>query len=106
MMKMGKGKMAVQASHASIGAYVLCRKKTPETVKAWVNEGMKKVVVKVNSQDEILAVKKEADKQKITTALIKDAGRTEIKAGTITALGIGPEKEEKIDKVTGKLKLL
>ena len=67
---------------------------------------MKKVVVKVNSQDEILAVKKEADKQKITTALIKDAGRTEIKAGTITALGIGPEKEEKIDKVTGKLKLL
>ena len=40
------------------------------------------------------------------TCFIADAGRTEVMPGTITCMGIGPDKEEKIDKVTGKLKML
>jgi peptidyl-tRNA hydrolase, PTH2 family len=102
-LKMSQGKIAAQSSHSSTEATL---KSDPEKVKAWRNEGMKKVILKVNSREELLLIKKEADKQKLTTALIKDAGKTEIKPGTITALGIGPEKEEVIDKVTGKLKLL
>ena len=102
-LKMSRGKIATQSSHASTEATL---KSDTEKVKAWRIDGMKKVVLKANSQEELLLIKKEADKQKITNALIKDAGRTEIKPGTITALGIGPEKEEIIDKVTGKLKLL
>ena len=47
-----------------------------------------------------------ADKSKLVNALIKDAGLTEIPPGTITCLAIGPDEDKKIDKITGKLKIL
>ncbi len=42
----------------------------------------------------------------MATALIEDAGLTVFKKPTITCLAIGPDKEEKIDEITGKLKIL
>ena len=45
-------------------------------------------------------------KKILPCALIKDAGRTQIEPGTITALGIGPALESDIDKYTKDLKLL
>ena len=47
-----------------------------------------------------------ADELKIPNAMIRDAGLTQVKKGEITALAIGPEEEEKIDKITRNLKLL
>lgn len=38
--------------------------------------------------------------------LLVDAGLTQIPAGTITVLGIGPVAVEKLEKVVGKLKLV
>jgi len=104
-LKMGKGKMAVQASHASIGAYMLAHKKTAETTKAWVNEGMKKVVVYVNSRKELFDLKEEIPK-KIPMFVVSDAGLTQLKPGTVTAMGIGPAENEDLDKYTNHLKLM
>src|SRR3989338_9384657 len=42
----------------------------------------------------------------IVCALITDAGRTTVEPGTVTCLGIGPDKDEKIDKIISNLKLL
>ncbi|MCH8259951.1 MAG: hypothetical protein IIC46_07080 [Planctomycetes bacterium] len=42
----------------------------------------------------------------ISCSLITDAGKTVIAPGTKTAVGIGPDSEEKIDNVTGKLKMV
>ena len=102
-LKMSAGKLAAQSSHASTEATL---KSEDPKVGAWQKDGMKKVVLKVNNQEELLKIKQKAGRTKLITALIKDAGKTEVEPGTITCLGIGPDKEEEINKVTGKLKLL
>jgi PTH2 family peptidyl-tRNA hydrolase len=102
-LKLPIGKASSQVAHASVEATL---KSDGKKVDEWKLEGMKKVVLKVENEQELLKIKKEAEKQRLVTALIKDAGRTFFKKPTITCLGIGPDKEEKIDKVTGKLKML
>ncbi len=102
-LKLSKGKMAAQAAHASISSYRAAKR---EYRKAWLREGQKKVVLKVGSEKEIYELKEKAEKMKLPFAIVRDAGLTEIPAGTVTAIGIGPAREEDIDKVTGKLDLL
>ena len=41
-----------------------------------------------------------------TMALITDAGHTVLEPGTVTCLGIGPDEEGKIDRISGKLKMM
>ncbi len=102
-LEMSVGKKCVQSSHASLGAY---RKTDKSIVKKWDSEGQKKVVLEVDSREEILKLYEKVKKGKISCFLVEDAGLTELDPGTITALGIGPDSEEKIDKITGSLKLL
>jgi len=102
-IKMGKGKLCSQSAHASILAYL----KAKETYrKKWLKEGMKKIVLKVSSEKELIELYKLAKKEELPCELIIDKGLTQVKSGTITALGIGPADDRKIDKITGKLKLL
>lgn len=102
-LKLPKGKLGAQCAHASVEAAL---KSSREVVDEWRSEGGKKVVLKVGSLEELRRFKAAAEKEKLVTALITDAGHTAIPAGTVTCLGIGPDKEEKIDKVTGQLKIL
>ncbi len=101
-LKLSKGKLAVQCSHASVEAVLKSNKKK---VDEW-RKFSKKVVLKVNDKKELLKFKKLADEVGLVNVLIKDAGLTEIEPGTITCLAIGPDKEEKINKITGMLKTL
>ena len=48
----------------------------------------------------------EARKANIPFAIINDAGLTQLPPGTTTVLGIGPSREELIDKITEHLPLL
>lgn len=101
-LKMGFGKAVAQACHASLEAY-----RTTGWIdkRKWIKEGAKKIVLKVNSEEELIELYHKAVKMGLPAALIKDAGLTQLPPGTITALAIGPAEEEKIDKITGKLKL-
>lgn len=100
---MGKGKLAAQVSHASVECLLKSHK---DDVAKWRSQGMKKVVLGVDNLEELLKFKRLADDAGLVSGLIVDAGRTQLVPGTVTCLGIGPDKEAKIDKVTGKLKLV
>lgn len=102
-LKLPKGKLASQASHASVEALLKSHK---DDIDKWKKEGMKKVVLKVKDLEELEVYKKKADEKGLVTGLITDMGKTVVEPGTTTCLGIGPDKEEKIDKVTGDLKML
>jgi PTH2 family peptidyl-tRNA hydrolase len=105
-LKMGKGKIAAQASHAAISAAEEARKRHREWWKAWLGEGQRKVVVKVKNEAELLQLKQRAGKMRLPHALIYDRGLTQLPPDTLTCLGIGPAPSEEIDKITGKLRLL
>jgi PTH2 family peptidyl-tRNA hydrolase len=105
-LKMGKGKLAAQVAHAAVLATEICRNIKPEWYQAWMQEGQKKIIVKVNNLEELLKIKNEAEAKGLPVALIEDAGLTQLKPGTITTLGIGPAPKDLIDPITRHLKLL
>ena len=102
-LKMGKGKVAAQCCHGSIGSY---KKASPDKIKKWENEAYAKVVLKVKTLDELTELKKLADINKVPNYLVVDAGRTQIPTSSVTVLALGPDEDEIIDKITGDLKLL
>jgi len=102
-LKWKKGKMAVHVAHASVEAVLKANRKT---IEKWRKEGAKKVVLKVKNLKELKKIEKKLKEKKIPYVVIKDAGLTQLKPGTITAIGVVPLEEKKIDKITGKLKLL
>ena len=104
-LKMGKGKLATQVAHASIGAYRKTKKKHNDIVKRWEKQGEKTVVLKIGSVDELLKIKSLVDKENIPNVLIHDAGRTQVEPGTVTCLGIGPWASKVLDKYISDLKL-
>ena len=101
-IKMSTGKIAAQASHASLGAY---KKASYLTKKQWELTGQKKIVLKTDNLQTLRDLFMTAKTQKLPVALIKDAGKTQIPEGTTTCLGIGPADDNKIDSVTKHLKL-
>ena len=102
-LKMPKGKLAAQVSHASVDATLKSDKKI---IDLWKKEGGKKVILKVNDEKELFKYKQLAEDSGLKTALIKDAGHTVLEPGTVTCLGIGPDEDKKIDKICEKLKLV
>ncbi len=102
-LKLPKGKLAAQAAHASVEAVL---KSEPTMVKTWRKEGMPKIVLKVKDEKELISFFQKAKDEDLVSSLITDAGRTVVEPGTRTCVGIGPDEEEKIDWLTGKLSLL
>lgn len=105
-LKLSKGKLAAQVGHAAVDCALKSLKYDKRNFDAWHTLGQKKTVLKVQSEKDFYQLKAAAEAAGLSTAIIKDAGHTEIPAGTITVLGIGPGAEATVDKVTGHLSLL
>ena len=101
-LRLPLGKACAQCAHAAVEAAFNSDK---TKISAWRKEGSKKVVLKVKDEKELLSYLQFAKDAGLKCALITDAGKTVIAPGTKTCVGIGPDDEDKIDEVTGKLKL-
>ncbi len=99
---MSAGKLAAQVAHAAIAAYDVADK---DHIEAWKRAGVTKVVLSARNERDLLTLYKQAVSEYLPTALIADEGRTEVRPGSITCVGIGPAPEDQINKITGSLRL-
>jgi len=121
-LKMPPGKLAGQVAHASLGC--ILNKITFDIYQGedhivdfcfnkdeylWINEDtdakFTKVVLKVNSEQELLDIYEKAETKGLNVSLIKDAGNTVFKEPTYTCVGIGPAQSAELDEITSSLKL-
>ncbi len=72
----------------------------------WEKYGQAKIAVQTKSQEEMLELCRKARAMGVTAEVIQDAGRTQIEAGSMTVLGVGPAPKSVVDQITGHLKLL
>lgn len=129
-LKMRRGKEVAQGAHASI-AFLTRRiqavddgARIPEQAtrygdfsvwdllgltiaqRIWIKGIFAKVCLQVPSEEELLAIHERAKAAGLESHLITDSGLTEFDGvPTHTCLAIGPDYAEKIDAVTGELKL-
>lgn len=104
-LKMGKGKIAAQCSHATLGLYKKVLYRAPKALNRWEMCAQPKVVLKIESEEDMLVLQERAKSLKLPTHITIDAGRTQIAPNSRTVMAIlGPV--EVVDDVTGGLKLL
>ena len=103
---MGVGKTAAQVAHAAVEATGRAGRSHRDWLAGWWADGQPKVVVQVPGEQELEAVRAQADAAGLPVAVIRDRGLTQVPAGTATCVAIGPAPASRIDAVTGDLRLL
>ena len=105
-LKLSKGKLAAQCAHAAVRCALRARSRKARLVERWSKSGARKIVLECENVSELLQLKEQAKESGMVAMLIEDAGHTEIPAGTITVLGIGPAPKSSIDDLVKHLKLV
>ena len=106
-LNMRRGKQIAQGSHASMKVILDTPQPYPAPMQEWLTTRFTKVVVRADSEPELLELYNKAKAAGIPCALIQDSGVTEFHGvPTHTAVAIGPDLSEKIDPITSHLKLL
>jgi len=116
-LRMRRGKEIAQGAHAAtawLADLVLRTMRTNDVDHAalssaertWLESSFRKVTVKVNSEEELIAVYQKALDAGLVVHLITDRGLTEFGGvPTRTCLAVGPDYDDLIDPVTGDLEL-
>ena len=127
-LKMPRGKIAAQASHAAVGAVIQalykkrleasdfdtfeegyeppCPELVDDATKKWLTGEFTKICVCVESEEELLSIYDKADKAGLNVCLITDNGHTCFNGvPTKTCLAIGPCYSSLVDPITKELKL-
>jgi PTH2 family peptidyl-tRNA hydrolase len=117
-LRMRRGKEIAQGAHAA-SAWLADRviqdlwpnedvahRSVTTAQRSWLASSFRKVTVKVNSEEELIAVYAKALDAGLEVHLITDRGLTEFGGvPTRTCLAVGPDYDDLIDPVTGDLEL-
>lgn len=117
-LNMRRGKEMVQAAHVSMSCLTkhlqvypnrTIGRVSPDFAKElshWLSNSFKKIVVYVNSEQELEAIHQKALDKGLESHMITDSGLTEFHGvQTKTCIAIGPHWEEKFKDVTDNLQL-
>lgn len=120
-LKMGAGKVAAQCAHAAVASVERLTEMSSQSTSvspatdltgmwtqwftAWRHTGYAKVVLQCPDEEEMMAVATRAKGCQLPYYIIRDAGRTQIAAGSKTVIAVGPGPKSLVDTVTGNLKL-
>lgn len=115
-LSMRKGKIAAQVAHAAMKFLIenndsprndVVQTSLSEEEALWLQSGHTKIVVGVDSEQELRDIVLKAKFADIEVHTIIDEGRTEFKGvPTLTCAALGPNLSHVIDKITGHLVLL
>ena len=96
-LKIRKGKLAAQCSHATVKSYKVALKQTDEvdTLESWEYSGQANVTVKCKDEAQLIALSNLAAILRIPFSLVED-----------TVMAVGPAPGDIVDKVTGHLEFL
>jgi len=128
-LSMPVGKIAAMAAHASM-TFILSRLKTTELIeekygcdficspdeRQWLTEldpgiettgqvSMAKIVVSVANESELRAIEQKAKDAGLVVHRVIDSGYSHNKVGDFPCIAIGPDWPEKLDPVTGGLRV-
>lgn len=106
---MRKGKMIAQGAHASM-EFIRQRLNNlalSDVESQWLLGDHTKVCVGVDSESALLEILKCAEFCRVIAHPVIDLGKTEFNGqSTLTCVAIGPDTAERVDSITGGLKLL
>lgn len=127
-LNMRKGKIAAQASHASMAFLTKGMRASysddysttlsvfetkhytleqSEEITHWLENSFRKICVYVNSEEELRELHQKARDKGLISHLVEDNGATEFNGvKTLTALAIGPNWDDKFIGITDQLPLL
>jgi peptidyl-tRNA hydrolase, PTH2 family len=117
-LRMRRGKEIAQGAHAATAWLVdqvlqtmgpngsVVHAALSPAERTWLETSFRKVTVKVNSEEELLAVHDQALQAGLVVHLITDRGLTEFGGvPTRTCLAVGPDYDDLVDPITGDLEL-
>lgn len=113
-LELSTGKIAAQVAHASMAVFFNKMKDVPggkvlrltRHERSWIEGRFTKIVKGVKNESQLLGVYQRALDMNIDCAIIKDIGLTELEEPTLTAVAIGPDDFDKIQKITKRFQLL
>ena len=105
-LNLSSGKLAAQCSHATAECVLKAKRQSPQILDKYLKTGARKIVCTTTNVDALKRIYGEAKDAGLICHMVRDAGHTEIPAGTVTVVGIGPGIRSSIDKITSSLPLV
>jgi PTH2 family peptidyl-tRNA hydrolase len=107
---MKKGKMAAQVAHAAVLSVRKVEYNGDVLDRTWLQEwedgAYAKIVLRADTFEQFKAIVAAFESEELLHSIVTDAGRTQIEAGSMTAVGLQPMPRNMAKPVVGHLSLL